>query len=82
MKLNLALLKERSLVGVYWGEMAHLDPARQRRTLEQLTAWFAAGKLKPVVSERVSLAEAPAAMARLLQRKVKGKVVVVPDVGA
>lgn len=77
-KLNLALLKERSLVGVYWGEMAHLDPARQRRNLEQLTAWFADGKLKPVVSERVSLAEAPAAMARLLQRKVKGKVVVVP----
>ena len=28
--------------------------------------------------ERVSLEEAPAAMQRLLQRKVKGKVVVVP----
>jgi NADPH2:quinone reductase len=77
-KLNLALLKERSLVGVYWGEWAQRDPQGQRRNVEQLAAWFAEGKIKPAVSERVSLAEAPAAMMRLLQRKVMGKVVVVP----
>src|SRR5437764_4879107 len=77
-KLNLALLKERSLVGVYWGDWAARDPEAQRQCLEQLTAWLAEGKIKPAVSERVSLAEAPAAMGRLLQRKVKGKVVVVP----
>lgn len=77
-KLNLALLKERSILGVYWGEWTQHDPAGQQRLLEQLAAWFAEGKVKPVVTERVSLAEAPAAMTRLLQRKVKGKVVVVP----
>ncbi len=77
-KLNLALLKERSLVGVYWGEWTQRDPQGQRRNVEQLAAWFAEGKIKPAISERVSLAEAPAAMSRLLQRKVKGKVVVVP----
>ena len=77
-KLNLALLKERSLIGVYWGEWTQRDPAGQRRNVEQLAAWFAEGKIKPAVMERVSLAEAPAAMQRLLQRKVKGKVVVVP----
>jgi NADPH2:quinone reductase len=77
-KLNLALLKERSLVGVYWGEWTQHDPQGQRRNLDQLAGWFAEGKIKPAVSERVSLEEAPAAMLRLLQRKVKGKVVVVP----
>jgi NADPH2:quinone reductase len=78
LKLNLALLKERSLVGVYWGDWTQHDPQGQRRNVEQLAAWFAEGRIKPVVSERLSLAEAPAAMMRLLQRKVMGKVVVVP----
>ncbi|MGZ6124231.1 MAG: NADPH:quinone oxidoreductase family protein [Myxococcales bacterium] len=77
-KLNLALLKERSLVGVYWGDWTQHDPQGQRRNVERLAAWFAEGKIKPAVSELVSLADAPAAMMRLMQRKVKGKVVVVP----
>ncbi|HTO98867.1 MAG TPA: NADPH:quinone oxidoreductase family protein [Myxococcales bacterium] len=78
-KLNLALLKERSLIGVYWGDWTQHDPKGQRRNVEKLAGWFAEKKIKPAVSERVSLAEAPAAMARLLQRKVQGKVVVVPQ---
>ena len=78
-KLNLALLKERSLVGVYWGDWTQRDPQGQRRNVEQLAGWFAEQKIRPLVSERVSLKEAPAAMLRLLQRKVKGKVVVVPS---
>ncbi len=77
-KLNLALLKERSLVGVYWGDWTQHDPEGQRRNVEQLAAWFAEARIKPAVSERVSLYEAPAAMTRLLQRKVKGKVVILP----
>jgi NADPH2:quinone reductase len=77
-KLNLALLKERSLIGVYWGEWAARDPDGQRRNLERLAAWFAEGKIKPAVSERVSLAEAPAAMQLMTQRKVRGKIVVIP----
>jgi len=77
-KLNLALLKERSLIGVYWGDWARQNPDGQRRNVEQLGAWFAKGKIKPAVSERISLAEVPAAMMRLVQRKVKGKIVVVP----
>ncbi len=77
-KLNLALLKERSLLGVYWGDWTQHDPQGQRRNVEQLVAWFAEGRIKPAITERVSLAEAPAAMTRLLERKVKGKVVVVP----
>jgi NADPH:quinone reductase len=78
LKLNLVLLKERSVVGVYWGDWTQRDPQGQRRNVEQLAAWFAEKKIRPVISERVSLEEAPGAMLRLLHRRVKGKVVVVP----
>ena len=77
--LNLALLKERSLIGVYWGDAKQHDPAGDAANLTQLAAWFAAGKIKPFISERVSLHDAVAAMERLTSRKVKGKVVILPE---
>jgi len=77
-RLNLALLKERQILGVYWGEWTRQDPAGQKRNVERLGALYAAGKVKPVVSERISLGEVPAAMGRMLRREVKGKVVVEP----
>ncbi|MFL5454935.1 MAG: NADPH:quinone oxidoreductase family protein [Myxococcales bacterium] len=77
-RLNLALLKERQILGVYWGEWTRQDPAGQKRNVERLGALYAARKVKPVVSERISLGEVPAAMGRMLRREVKGKVVVEP----
>jgi hypothetical protein len=62
--LNLALLKERSLVGVYWGESTRHDPAGHLANLHQLNEWFAAGVIRPVVSERFSLDSARAGDAR------------------
>ncbi|TMB27465.1 MAG: NADPH:quinone oxidoreductase family protein, partial [Deltaproteobacteria bacterium] len=76
-RLNLALLKERSIVGVYWGEWTRQDPAGQKRNVERLGELYAAGKVKPVVSERIRLAEVPAALVRMQKRQVKGKIVVV-----
>ena len=78
-RLNLALLKERSIVGVYWGEWTRQDPAGQKRNVERLGELYAAGKVKPVVSERIRLAEVPAALVRMQKRQVKGKIVVVPE---
>lgn len=77
--LNLALFKERSLIGVYWGDAVKHDPQGHARNVRQLMDWFAAGRIRPRISERVSLAEAPAAMARMAQRQVTGKVVVLPE---
>lgn len=76
--LNLALLKERSIVGVYWGDSTRHDPAGHLANLKQLNDWFAAGVIKPVVSQRYPLAEAKTAIADIAARKVKGKIVVVP----
>jgi NADPH2:quinone reductase len=77
--INLALLKERSIVGVYWGESVKHDPEGHLRNVKQLMEWFAAGKVKPSISERVPLSEAAVAMQRLIHRQVKGKVVILPE---
>jgi NADPH2:quinone reductase len=77
--INLALLKERSIVGVYWGESVNHDPEGHLRNVKQLVEWLAAGKVMPVISERVPLSEAAAAMKRMINRQVKGKVVILPE---
>ena len=77
--LNLALLRERSIVGVYWGDWTRRDPAGQARNVKQLIKWIAEGKIEPLISEHVSLRDAPAAMKRMTERKIKGKVVVLPE---
>ena len=77
--INLALLKERSIVGVYWGESVKHDPEGHARNVKQLMEWLAAGKVNPVISERVPLSEAVAAMKRMINRQVKGKIVVLPE---
>jgi NADPH2:quinone reductase len=77
--INLALLKERSIVGVYWGDSVKHDPEGHLRNVKQLMEWFAAGKVKPSISERLPLGEAAGAMQRLIHRQVKGKVVIFPE---
>ena len=77
--VNLALLKERSIVGVYWGESVKHDPEGHLRNVKQLVEWLAAAKVKPVISERVPLSEAADAMKRMINRQVKGKVVILPE---
>ncbi|OHC62767.1 MAG: NADPH:quinone oxidoreductase [Rhodocyclales bacterium GWA2_65_20] len=77
--LNLALLKERAIIGVYWGDSTRHDPAGHLANLHQLHEWFAAGTIHPVVSERFPLAEAKDAIARIANRQVKGKIVVLPN---
>jgi len=76
--LNLALLKERSIVGVYWGEWTRHDPAGHIANLKQLQAWFAAGRIRPVVSEHYPLEDARTAIEAIAGRRVKGKIVVNP----
>ncbi|HEU0200081.1 MAG TPA: NADPH:quinone oxidoreductase family protein, partial [Burkholderiaceae bacterium] len=77
--LNLALLKERQILGVYWGDSVKHDPRGHLANVQQLVDWYAAGKIKPVISERVPLAGAAAAIGRMANRQVKGKVVVLPE---
>lgn len=77
--LNLALLKERDILGVFWGDAVRRDPAQHAANMRLLAEWFAAGKVRPTITERVSLDGAADAIARMANRQVKGKVVILPD---
>ena len=76
--LNLALLKERQILGVYWGDSTKHDPEGHQANLRQLEAWFVAGRIRPVVSERFPLERGREAIALIANRGAKGKIVVVP----
>ena len=76
--LNLPLLKGASLVGVFWGEFARREPRANAAHLARLAAWASDGTLRPLVSERYPLERAPEALRALLERRVTGKVVLVP----
>lgn len=77
--LNLPLLKEASLVGVFWGESARRDPKANLAAMRELMGWLAAGKIKPHISGRYPLAHAAQALNDMAARKVTGKVVILPQ---
>ncbi|RQH08962.1 NADPH:quinone oxidoreductase family protein [Paraburkholderia dinghuensis] len=77
--MNLALLKERDILGVFWGDAMRRDPAQHMENMRLLGEWFAAGKVKPAITECVSLLQATDAIARMANRQIKGKVIVHPE---
>jgi NADPH2:quinone reductase len=77
-KPNLLLLKEASLVGVYWGEFAQREPASNARMIGELMTWLAQGRLRPRVSKVYPLAETPQAIDDLMRRRAIGKLVIRP----
>ncbi|TAG00972.1 MAG: NADPH:quinone oxidoreductase family protein [Burkholderiales bacterium] len=74
--LNLALLSERQILGVFWGDSVARDPKGHLRNMQQLGAWFAEGKLPIAITERVPLDGVIDALKRLSTRKAMGKIVV------
>lgn len=74
--VNLALLKGAAVVGVFWGSFAQRQPQDNLANFQQLFAWHAEGKLKPLVSQTFPLERAAEAINALGQRKAVGKVVV------
>jgi NADPH2:quinone reductase len=77
--LNLTLLKSCDIVGVFWGAAVARDPKGHAQNVRELMDLYAAGKIKPYVSERFPLARAGEAIAHLASRKAMGKVVVINE---
>ncbi len=73
---NILLVKNISVHGVYWGSYRVKRPDLLAEEFAELFQWFGEGKLKPHVSHRVPLAEAPRALELLTSRQATGKVVV------
>ena len=76
MPLNLTLLKECQIVGVFWGQFAGVEYAENQQNFKELFDLHAKGKIKPFVTETYTLDESATAIKTLEDRKVLGKVVV------
>ena len=75
---NIALLKNASIVGTFWGAYLRHDPGLIRRSFAQLSEWYAAGDLKPRIHKIYTLDEAPSALRLLMDRRAMGKVLLKP----
>ena len=76
--LNLPLLKSCDIVGVFWGAFLQRDPQKTQAHLDELAGLYAAGKLKPAVTATYPLEGVPQALVELMERRAKGKIVIVP----
>jgi NADPH2:quinone reductase len=76
--LNLALLKGCSLVGVVADTFTYREPEAGRRNYAELIEMISSGRLKPAVSKVMPLADAVAALNEVRERRVVGKIVLVP----
>jgi len=74
---NLALLKGAAVVGVFWGDFVKREPQASAAALAQLAQWYGQGLIKPVIDQRLPMAELPAAYARMGSRQVRGKMLLV-----
>ena len=75
---NRLLLKSASAVGVFWGALSKKEPTLAAEIFQDLFGMVAAGSLKPIVTRRYALADAPQAMKALASRSTAGKVVLTP----
>ena len=75
--LNLALLKGCQIVGVFWGSHVMRFPKENLQNTMELMQMYAKGQLKPHIHAIYPLAKTPDALVEMMNRKVKGKVVIV-----
>lgn len=75
---NHVLVKNYSVVGLHWGLYSKRAPELLPPAAHALNELYAAGKIKPLISARVPLSEAPAALASVAGGKSTGKVILIP----
>lgn len=74
--LNLVLLKDITIRGMEIRTFMGDYPEQANRDVGELTQLFAAGLVRPYIGARFPLAETPAALRQVAERKVLGKVVI------
>ena len=73
--LNHALVKNYSIVGLHWGLYNTQDPAAIRACHDDLVRLADAGRIRPLVSERLALSEVADGVQRLGEGTTVGRVV-------
>jgi NADPH:quinone reductase len=72
---NHVLVKNYSVVGLHWGLYSKRAPELIPLATKELLALYEAGKIKPYISTRLPLSEAPSALTSVAQGKSTGKVI-------
>ncbi|MFI9246386.1 NADPH:quinone oxidoreductase family protein [Streptomyces sp. NPDC053086] len=80
--LNHALVKNYSILGLHWGLYNTKNPKLVQHCHEQLTELAARGAIKPLISERVPMSEAAAAVQRVADGRSTGRIAVVMEEAA
>jgi NADPH2:quinone reductase len=70
---NRVLLKNLSVVGVFWGGYTQAHPEYIQKAQGDLERMLGDGTIRPVVSKRYPLSEAPRALRDLADRRILGK---------
>ena len=76
--VNLALVKEFSVVGVFWGAFTRSEPKEYKNNMIELFNWYKKGLLKPLIEESYALSEASEVLEKILARGAKGKIILKP----
>lgn len=72
---NLLLLKSAASLGVLWGNSLRADPEHHACNVRDLLWWLAEGQIRPFIDATYPLEQATAALAEVMERRAKGKVV-------
>ncbi|MDE0755985.1 MAG: NADPH:quinone oxidoreductase family protein [Woeseiaceae bacterium] len=72
---NIALLKEASIIGVWWGTWAAKNPKLQMQNVMEMAELIKDGKLTPRVTESFPLDDFVDAFAAITERRARGKVI-------
>jgi len=73
--MNLPLLKNYSIVGVFTGAWAERFPDERARAADMIMTWVAEGKLHPRIDRVLPLEQTADAMTAIADRSVQGRVV-------
>ena len=73
--LNLPLLKNCQIVGVFWGAFTTRHPDQHEQQVAELMALYQAGKIRPRISESMPMDLAADALRKIENREAKGKIV-------
>lgn len=79
---NHLLVKDVAALGFSLPQTRRRRPEAVHAALTELLAWYAAGRLHPLVSAVMPLADAPRALQALRDRQATGKIVLVTGAGA
>lgn len=76
--MNLPLLKGCQIVGVFWGSFAMRNASANMQNTMEIIQMFGKGQLKPHIHGVYSLENGAQALVDMMDRKVKGKVIIEP----